>query len=131
MFSSNIFSSFLLRFWFVFDAGSASKTKPKYTNLWYGFGLVLVWFKPEPKPYQNQTDICTHVDMYIIISWCTISFLKNWNANGKWFWQNPKPTVRYWYNVPYTIIDIHTYVDTYRCTHVPTSFRSYLKNYLW
>ena len=31
-------------FWFVFDAGSASKTKPKHTNLWYGFGLVLVWF---------------------------------------------------------------------------------------
>ena len=31
-------------FWFVFDAGSASKTKPKYTNLWYGFGMVLVWY---------------------------------------------------------------------------------------
>ena len=41
-----IFGSFLVRFWFVFDAGLASKTKPKYTNLWYdfGFGLVLVWF---------------------------------------------------------------------------------------
>ena len=35
---------FLVRFWFVFDAGLASKTKPKYTNLYYGFGLVWFWF---------------------------------------------------------------------------------------
>ena len=48
-------------FWYVFGSFSMlvrlqkpnqnqTKTKPKYTNLWYGFGMVSVWFKPEPKP---------------------------------------------------------------------------------
>ena len=29
---------------------------------WYGFGMVLVWLRAEPKPY--QTDMFTHVRTY-------------------------------------------------------------------
>ena len=58
---STIFGSFLVQIWFVFDTGSASKPNQKRTGLWYGFGmvlvwfwygfgLVLVWFEAEPKP---------------------------------------------------------------------------------
>ena len=53
---------FLARFWFEFEAGSASKPYQKSVLFygmvlvwfWYGFGLVLVWFGAEPKPYQTE-----------------------------------------------------------------------------
>ena len=71
-----IFGSFLVRFWcwFGFKNQNQNQTKIPYTNLWFVFGLVLVWFKPEPKPYQNHTDICTHVCTYIIIPCCKLFF---------------------------------------------------------
>ena len=70
------FHRFLVNFWFVFDAGSASKTKPKCTSLWYGFGSVLVVFWYGLNPNQNQTDICAHARRYghNNVMLCTIFF---------------------------------------------------------
>ena len=45
------FHWFLVRFWFKFEAGSASKPYQKPVLF---YGMVLVWFGAEPKPYQTE-----------------------------------------------------------------------------